>query len=288
VFFEGSTSGVADIARDTVDRLIEDEAVRAVGPELVDEVTADDVQRELQIDLGLITEEPDPGDEPTPEATGAASETETATATPTAEPTAEPTVDAQEFADALTDFLRNTGLDRDEYEAIVEARLYRERLRAHFEDEVGDSGPQIFLRRIRVSTQLAADTVIEELEGGASFEELADEESVAETDGPGGEIGWTVPEAQSDEVRAAIDGLEAGEWTDPLETGLFFEIYLVAETAEDREYEGVLAQTLTTDLLDAWIEEAIASIEVDDDLSADEESWINERVLADLTDRLGG
>jgi peptidyl-prolyl cis-trans isomerase C len=139
-----------------------------------------------------------------------------------------------------------------------------------------------------VSTQLAADSVIEQLEGGADFEELADEESVSDSDGEGGEIGWTARSVQEDDIQAAIEGLEAGEWSETIESGVFFDIYFLKETAEDREYEEALASTLTTERYDDWLVDATASVEVDDDLSTDEESWINERVLADVTSRLGG
>jgi hypothetical protein len=285
-FYEGGAGSIADLARDTVDVLIEDEALRVVGPTTVDPVTPEDIRHELDIDLGLVEDDPTP--EATSEATGTATATPTPEPTATSEPTASPTVDAQAFADALTAFLRDAGLDRDEYEAIIEARLYRERLRDHFTEEVGTSGAQVRLQRIRVSTPLAADQVIEDLEGGADFAELATEQSVAEEDGEGGEIGWTVPELQSDDVQAAIADLEAGEWSEPIAVGLFFEIYRVAEVAEDREYEDAVRSSLAGLRLDDWLEEAIATLEVDEDLSADEESWINDHVLSDVTSRLGG
>lgn len=284
-FFEGGAASIADIARDTVDTILEEEALRRLAPEIVEPVTAADIERELNIDLGLIVEEPDPVDDGTGDgSTGSP----TPEATPTETPTAEPTVDAQEFADALTGFLRNAGIDRDEYEAIIEARLYRERLRDHFTEELGTSGPQIRLQRIRVSTQLAADTVIADLEDGADFATLADEQSVAEEDAEGGEIGWTVAALQTDDVQSAIDGLEAGEWSTPITAGLFFEVYRLAEVAEDREFEDAVTLPLVRQQVDEWLEDAIAQLEVDDDLSADEETWINDRVLADVTSRLGG
>ena len=281
-FFEGGAASIGDIAQDTVDKIIEEEALRARGADTVALVTPEDLERELLIQLGLIGDDPPPGGDagtPTPEATAPA----------TSEPTAEPTVDPQEFADALTAFLRNAALDRDEYEAILEARLYRERLNDLFEDEIGVAGPQIRLQRIRVSTELAADTALEELEGGADFATLADEQSVATEDGPGGEIGWTVRALQPPDLLAAIEGLEAGEWSGAIETvGLFFEIYRLAEVAEDREYDPPVLAQLTDERFDGWLADAVASIEVDRDLSQDEETWINERVVADVTSRLGG
>ena len=137
-FFEGGAASISDIARDTVDKIVEEEALRALGAETVGLVTPEDVEHEVPIGLGLIADDSlaavDGGDAtPAPEATMA----------PTAEPTPEPTVDPQEFADAYTAFLRDAALDREEYEAIVEARLYRERLNDLFEEQVGTSGAQV-------------------------------------------------------------------------------------------------------------------------------------------------
>lgn len=284
-FLDTRFSNIGDSARQTIDVLLEDEALRRYGADTVEAVTAADIDRELNIDLGLIADDPDPAaDAGDPDAEASA----TAEATPTAEPTPVATIDAQEFANALTGFLRTSGLSRDQYEAVIEARLYRERLTAHFTEEVGASGAQVRLQRIRLSTQLAADSAIEELEGGADFVTLADEQSVAEEDGDGGEIGWTTRELQTDDVQAAIATLAAGEWSAPITAGLFFEIYLLAEIAEDRAYDDTTITPLVENRVGAWVDEAVAQLEFDNDLSADEESWINERVLADVTSRFGG
>ena len=280
-FFLDSRTSIADSARASVDIIVEEEALRRVAPDTVAQVSADDVELQTQIDFGLIAD-PRIGDP------GPVDGSATPEPTVTAEPTAEPTVDAQEFADALTAFLRNTGLVRADYEEMVEARLYRERLRDQFTDELGTSGPQIRLQRIRVSTQLAADTVLEELEGGADFATLADEQSVATEDGEGGEVGWTVSDLETDDVHAVIDGLGVGAWSDSIAAGLFFEIYLLAEVAEDREYDdGIVSALVDADFAD-WLEAAIDSLEVEEDLSSDEELWINDHVLSEVTSRLGG
>ena len=68
---------------------------------------------------------------------------------------------------------------------------------------------------------------------------------------------------------------------------MFFEVYRVAEVVEDREYEGSTASDLATLQFVDWLESAVASIEVERDLSADEESWINDHVLAAVSARLG-
>jgi parvulin-like peptidyl-prolyl isomerase len=277
-FFEGGASSINDIAQSTVDMLVEEAALRSQAAQLVGPVTEADIEHELFIEFDLIVEEP---------LIVVTDDDEDADATATPEPTATPEVDPQEFAEALTDFLRNSDLDRGTFELIVEARLYRERLQERFEADVGEAGPQLSLQRIRMSTQLAADSVIEDLAGGADFATLAVEQSVAEGDGEGGDIGWTTLELLDEDVRLAVGGLGAGEYSPVIAAGVFFEVYRVAEVAEDREYEALVASQLATLRFDEWMETAIATIEVERDLSADEESWINERVLAAVSARLG-
>jgi len=285
-FFEGGASSLSDIARDTVDLLIEEAALRSQAAPLVGPVSEEDIRQELYVELELVTPlvelPPLAGD------STATPVDETATPTPTPAPPPTAVVDPEAFAEALTEFLRDADLDRDAYEAIVEARLYRERLREHFEAEVGESGPQVKLQRIRVSTQLAAETVTEELDGGADFATLADEESVAEGDGEGGEVGWTSLDLLDEDVRAAVERLGAGAYSVAITAGVFFEVYRVSEIAEDREYDGVVAIQLASLRLEDWFETAIAAIEVEQDLSAGEESWINDHVLAALVARQGG
>ena len=292
-FNGGGFPSLSDVARSTVDRLIEDAAIRSQATQLVAPVTEDDILQELYVDLELaspLVELPAADGD----ATATASETPTdatptdatATATVPAPPT--PEVDQEAFASALTDKLRENDIDRETYEAFIEVRLYRERLRDYFQAEVGESGPQLHLQRIRVSTQLAAETVIAELDGGADFATLADEQSVAEGDGEGGDLGWTTLDLQGDDVRAALEGLSAGEHTVAIAAGVFFDVYGVVEVAEDRAYEDGVAAQLANQRFDAWLEGAVAAIEVEQDLSADEESWINDRVLAAVTARVGG
>jgi parvulin-like peptidyl-prolyl isomerase len=266
-FIQGEVTIIPEIARETADLLVEEETLRQVAPGIVEPVTADDIRRQLLIDIGLAIDDGTPADD---------------TATPEATP------DSAVFASLLTTFLRDAELGRDEYEAIVEARLYRERLRDVMTAEVGTSGPQIRLQRIRVSTQLAGDAVLGDLEAGLDFATLADEQSVAEEDGDGGDIGWTRPDLQVAYISGAIEGLEAGQWSGMVDVGGLFEIYRVAEVAKDRAYEDDLLGRLIDQWLDEWFVEAIASLEVKDDLSEDEETWISEQVFAELSERLGG
>jgi hypothetical protein len=285
-FFDSGIASLSDVARGTVDRLIEEAALRSQASKVVALVNDEDIIQALYLELDLVSPLRQLPSTASDETATPADSTETATATLSPAPTV--VVDPEELTGELTEFLRDAGLNRDTYESIVEARLYRERLHEYFEAAVGESGSQLNLQRIRVSTQSAADTLIEALDEDADFATLADSQSVAEEDGDGGDLGWTVLALLDEEVRDAVDGLSTGEHSAVIEAGVFFEIYRVAEVMEDGEYEGLVASQLAGLRFDEWLETAIARLEVERDLSADEESWINERVLDAVPARLGG
>jgi hypothetical protein len=285
-FLEDGISSLNDVARGTVDRLIEEAALRSQAAQLVEPVTEEDIRQELYVELELVSPLlvlPPAADDATATATAT-----DVTAMPMVSPAPTAKVDPQEFSNALTDLLRDADLNRDTYELIVEVRLYRERLQDHFESVVDESGPQVRLQRIRVSTQFAADTLLEALAGGADFATLADQQSEVAGDGEGGDLGWTAGDLLDEDVRAAVDGFGEGEYSVAISAGISFDVYRVAEVAEDREYDGVVAIQLANLRFDEWLGTAIAAIEVAEDLSGDEEAWINEHVLAAVSLRLGG
>jgi len=291
--FEGGVGSATEIARATVDRLVREEVLRRQGPAVVGEVTEDDVRQEMMVRLGLAEPEPDEdeaagdGDDPDGTATPAPTATPTEAATPTGTAgdgvEATPTEDPEEqFAQAYTDFLRNIDLGRAEFESIVEAQLIARRLVEQFSDEIGDSGEQVHLARIRVSDPALADDLRQQLVDGADIAELADEHSTAEEDEEGGDLGWFAPPLLDDRMAQAVEGLEAGEVSEVTTVGVSFEILKVVERAEDREYEAGMVDRLAAQRLDEWVEEQQGVLTVEEDLSSVEVSWIIERVLGIL------
>ncbi len=274
VYSDGSVA-YDDLARGTLDALIEQTVIRAAGPRLVDAVTRDDIDRELRLELGLDSPEPAGLDSAATEAAATAGADEANGI-------------EEELAEALRAHLQEIGLDRPSFEAIMEARLYRERLTSYFAAQVGDSGPQVRLRRIRVTTQVAVDDVQAELAREVPFDALAEERSVAQEDGPGGEIGWTATELLADDVRAVVESLVAGEHSPAIATGLFFEIYLVAEIDNDHEYAAATASRLRDARFEEWLAAEVTASEPERGLSTDEESWINRQALSELERRAGG
>ncbi len=82
-----------------------------------------------------------------------------------------------------------------------------------------------------------ADSLIQEIEAGAEFAELAKEYSIDdETKRQGGELGWFVYEDMTPEFKQAVAGLETGELSEPTESHFGIHILLVQDRQSSREW----------------------------------------------------
>ncbi|MFO8112270.1 MAG: SurA N-terminal domain-containing protein [Desulfosalsimonadaceae bacterium] len=93
------------------------------------------------------------------------------------------------------------------------------------------------------------ETVLEELEAGASFDEMARKHSMAPNAEEGGELGAFVLGDLSEHLQPVIAALEPGRFTDIVETEMGFQIFFLEdiEEPEQRELEDVekrIEQTL--------------------------------------------
>jgi len=273
----GGRADADDIARPTVELIVDEEVLRRSASDRVDTVTADDIEEILLLNLGLI-----PSSDPQGPDSNNVVDIEALKVKHQVEP--------KEFADQVKDLVLNTGMNRQQYEAMIEAELYRERLEDSFLAEIGTSGPHIKLQRIRVTDRLAADAALKELEAGVDFGELADELSIATEDGAGGKlVGWQVPQLLESNVLTALDGMVRGEWSIAIEgAGGFFEIYLLVDSWGHRDYDDVGLEEMVDQRVEVWIAQAASLLVIDRDLSLDEEKWINEKVAEDISARLGG
>ncbi len=190
------------------------------------------------------------------------------------------------FAETLTDVLRRTGLSRDDFDAVVEARIQEAAVRAGIEEELGESAVQLRLRRIRVADEARAQELREQALAGADFGELADEASLDAASEPGGDLGWLLAERIELPIASAVAGLAPGEITEPLPVGFFFELYLLEERDEERALEEEQVAELVGARMDEWLAAARGSIDFERDLSSGEEEWVAERFQSRFVDDL--
>jgi len=103
-----------------------------------------------------------------------------------------------------------------------------------YEEQVALVPPKEFkARHILVDTQAAALALIEELQGGADFVELAKERSTGPSGPSGGDLGWFTVQAMVKPFSDAVSVMEDGAFTvEPVQTEFGWHVILREDSRE--------------------------------------------------------
>jgi len=103
-----------------------------------------------------------------------------------------------------------------------------------YEEQVAIAPPKEFkARHILVDTQAAAVALIEELQGGADFVELAKEKSTGPSGPSGGDLGWFTVQAMVKPFSDAVAAMEDGGFTaEPVQTQFGWHVILREDSRE--------------------------------------------------------
>jgi peptidyl-prolyl cis-trans isomerase C len=97
------------------------------------------------------------------------------------------------------------------------------------------SGPQFKARHILVDEETDAQQIIDELEQGADFEELARTRSTGPSGPSGGDLGWFSADSMVAPFADAIRSLESGSYTEaPVATRFGWHVILLEDTVEQQ------------------------------------------------------
>jgi peptidyl-prolyl cis-trans isomerase C len=97
---------------------------------------------------------------------------------------------------------------------LKDRRPTEEELRAEYETEVAQLPHEEYhARHILVATEPYADKLIEELDKGANFSDLAKRESMDSSKDNGGDLGWFTPDRMEPAFASAVVALKPGEYT---------------------------------------------------------------------------
>jgi hypothetical protein len=222
------------------------------------------VETTVQAEDGTQTLESTATLQPTATATVTATATLASTATPTTGPTNTATLTAtpytldgyqNQYATTVAG-LAQFDMTEEGYRRFVEIRLLQEKMKALVVTDVPSTQPQVWARHILVGDQSLAVTIIERLNAGEDFAELAKEYSTDTGSAVnGGDLGWFSSGAMVAEFETAAFALkESGDITQtPVSTQFGFHIIqliarqdrpLTAEEisdARDKEYNEWLA-----------------------------------------------
>jgi len=251
MIFEGGAlnRSVVGIADFTLDLLEEQVIVLQQAPAEVGEVTDADVEATLRERLGFTADDP-------------------------------------AFTDSLADLIRTSGFDRARYFEVVRAQVLGDRLTTSFLEDIPTAATQWHLERVRLTSRANAEELRERVLGGEAIEDVA--RDLASDPAANLDIDWWPLDLLAGEVRDAVGVLGAEDVSEPVPSGLFFDVYRAVEVESDRDLTGDQRNQLASLELTDWIDERRDRLEASRDLSTAESDWIANRVLSDIQGVIGG
>jgi peptidyl-prolyl cis-trans isomerase C len=153
----------------------------------------------------------------------------------------------------------------------IEEGLTEEKLRALYEERKAQDGfakEQAHVRHILVQTEDEAKAVIEQLQGGADFSEVAKEHSVGPSAPSGGDLGFISRDQVVPEFAEAAFALDPGETsTEPVQTQFGWHVIDVVERRNVEptydESAPELRQELAREIVTALVEDLRGDAEIE-------------------------
>ncbi|QBY02107.1 peptidylprolyl isomerase [Rhodophyticola sp. CCM32] len=153
---------------------------------------------------------------------------------------------------------------------VAMAELSEEELQAEYDRVYGSAEPaqEYNASHILVETEAEAQALVEELEGGADFAELAQQHSTGPSGPNGGLLGWFTAGMMVPSFEEAVFTLEEGEISAPVETQFGWHVILLNESRlQDApaldDVRAELTQELRRARVDARVAELTSEAEID-------------------------
>ncbi len=117
---------------------------------------------------------------------------------------------------------------------LKDRKANEQELRAEYENQVGSLAKQEYhAKHILVATEPFALKVIERLQKGEKFEDVAKKESMDSSKDNGGDLGWFTPDKMVKPFSDAVLSLKAGEYTHkPVQTQYGWHVIQLVETRD--------------------------------------------------------
>jgi parvulin-like peptidyl-prolyl isomerase len=164
--------------------------------------------------------------------------------------------DPEEFASAYEQELKSSDLSDEEYRRMVEAELLTSKVERVFSLSVPETVEQVRLRQILVGTEDEALEVLERLDAGEDFGDLARELSLDEaTKEDGGERGWVTQDELDLSYAVKVFELEVGTFSQPIPGPGGYFIFEVEEKEAEREVTDDQRTSLTSSYYSRWLDE---------------------------------
>ena len=155
-------------------------------------------------------------------------------------------------------------------DAVAMADIPDADLQAAYDAQYGSVEPQTEYNasHILVATEEEAQALIDELENGADFAELARENSTGPSGPNGGQLGWFSAGMMVPTFEEAVFALQVGEVSEPVQTQFGWHVILLNDTRAQAvptldEVRDQLIDGLRQARSDAFIEDQSAAAEID-------------------------
>ncbi len=178
---------------------------------------------------------------------------------------------------AMLELDRRGYLSAATLERVAGAEPTEDELRAVYDAAFGDAdSPKVeySAAHILVATEEEAKAVADDLAGGADFAALAAEKSTDNSSGNGGDLGWFTADMMVEPFARAVEALEPGKVSAPVQSQFGWHVILLNETREQAppEFDAIreqLANQVRRERVEAEIERLVsqAGIEKTEGLS---------------------
>lgn len=155
-------------------------------------------------------------------------------------------------------------------DVVGNADVSEDAVQAEYAAQYGEAEPAMEYNasHILVETEDEALEVIDALEGGADFAELAQERSIGPSGPNGGQLGWFSAGMMVPDFEEAVFALESGDISGPVLTQFGWHVIMLNETrlqaAPDLEdVRAEVTETVRVARVDAYIAELTAAAEID-------------------------
>jgi foldase protein PrsA len=188
----------------------------------------------------------------------------------------QPEVDLDKLYNQWLDTIQ---LSNEEYRQLVETDLLETRITEYLRElNVPTEAEQVHLNIILLGNETTASEVIEKLEAGGNFTELAVEYSlVEELRESGGDVGW-VPRGIYPELDDVAFALEVGNVTEPILTGQGYYIVRVSEKANSMNVPEEFQVFLADGEFQKWLQEQREAGIIEEFLDQDKINWAIEQM----------
>lgn len=212
------------------------------------------------------TSEPTATEGPTATPTSAFTATPSATATITPTPTPYTREGYESQVSQYLDTVNEINYSREDLQKLVERQVLRQKVYDAITADVADTAEQVWARHILVATEEEAQQVLDRLNNGENFADVAKDVSTDTSNSDqGGDLGWFTHDTMVEPFSNAAFAMKVGEISEPVKTDFGYHIIQVLGH-EERPLDENQVQSAKATAYQDWLTSAksAANVEVFD------------------------